>query len=188
MAHEYSWEQKGKSGSCRCCGKFIKNDEKYYLVVILGGDFRNKYPKEGNFIIHKDEFDQLAEKLDDEYLAIDSILSQKRKSATNRTPVDETMVEKFYKVARNQNLSIRKETRNRIYFKPSVRGRVGDFIYDKRKQTVYYNGSGFSGLFDRMFLNEIISRINEEIHDLPEDYRVDKVIEKATKQVNEMMK
>ena len=187
MTNEYDWEKKGRSWSCRCCGQFIKNNEKFYLVVILGSDIREIYPKEGNFIVHKVEFDELAKELNDEYLAIKAILSKKRPRTKNRTPIDETMVEKFYEVARKQRLSIVKETRNRIYFKPCISGRVGDFVYDKRSQKVFYNGRGFNGLFDRMFLHEIISRIHEELHDLNEGYRVEKVLKKTKKTVDKMM-
>lgn len=187
MTNEYDWEKKGSSGSCRCCGQYIKNNETFYLVVIFGSDFPKKYPKERNFIVHKDEFDKLAKEHNDEYLAIDSILSKKRPSAKNRTVVDEKVVEKFYEVARNQGLRITKETRNRIYFKPRISGRVGEFVYDKRSQKVFYNGRGFNGLFDRMFLHEFLSRIHEELHDLDEGYRAEKVFTEAKKSVDKIM-
>lgn len=186
MSCEYEWEKKGRTGSCRCCGQFIKDGEKYYLVIINGGVFSKKYPKETNFIVHKDEFDQLANEHNDEYMAIDTILSRKRPNPKNHTAVDEKKVEKFYEVAKKLNLRIIKETRNRIYFKPSVRGRVGDFYYDKRSQKVSYNGRGFNGIFERMLLREIISRIHEELHDLKEGYRVEQSFAKAKQIVNEM--
>lgn len=189
MTNEHMWEKKGTLSGCRCCGNFIKNGENFYLVVILGTEVYKDFPTEGNFIVHKDEFDQLAESLaGDEYAALREIFSNKRKRATNRTPVNEEMTTRFRSIAPKMRLRIVNETKNRIYFKPTGQGKIGDFIFDKRSLEVYYNGRGFNGMFDRIFLREFISKINEELHQEEAGFRAEKFIGEVVDKVDKIYK
>lgn len=55
---------------------------------------------------------------------------------------------------------IKKETRQRIYFKVSKKLDV--FYFDKRFGTIELGGSRDKSFFDRLFLNEFISKLQEE--------------------------
>lgn len=189
MKGEHHWEKKGGAqGSCRHCGQFIKNKEEYYIVIINGTDVREHFPKERNFIIHQKEFDTMVDVTGSESNAVYHILSHKKPSSKNGTKVDEEMVERFKGIASRKGFRIKSETKNRITFNPG-RGDKSPFIFDKRFLTIEYNGRGKNGLFDGLIVHEFISRIQEELHDIPEEegFRVLDAIGKATKQVNEWM-
>ncbi|WP_442637707.1 hypothetical protein [Rossellomorea marisflavi] len=189
MSGEHNWEKKGGTkGACRQCGQYIKNDEDYYLVIINWADVRQDFPKEGNFIIHQKEFDTLVDVTGSESNAVYHIFSHKKPRAKNPTQVDEERVERFKGIVARRGFRIKSETKNRITFTPGFRDK-SPYIFDKRFGTIEYSGRGMNGLFDGLIIKEFVSRIREELYDIPKEqgFRALDVVEKATKQVDEWM-
>lgn len=188
MKGEYNWETKGKSGACRATGQFIKDGEPYYLVVVNGQGFSEMYPKEGNFIIKKDVFDELLEKhAGNGDAAIDELFSKKQPPAKNRTPINEEMTEKMREILRLRNFYIHKETKDKLYFKYDRTDSSAGFMFDKRSLRLENRSRRKKGLLGGMVEAELMSRLREELLELPEGYRVEKVMKQATDMVNQMM-
>lgn len=188
MKGEYNWETKGKSGACRATGQFIKDGEPYYLVVVNGQDFSKMYPKEGNFIIKKDVFDELLEKhAGNGDAAIIELFSKKQPPAKNRTPINEEMTEKMREILRLRNFYIHKETKDKLYFKYDRTDSSAGFMFDKRSLRLENRSRRKKGLLGGMVETELMSRLREELLELPEGYRVGKVMKQATDMVNQMM-
>lgn len=188
MNGEYNWETKGKSGACRATGQFIKDGEPYYLVVVNGKDFSKVYPKEGNFIIKKDIFDAILETHEgDEEAAIVELFSKKQPPAKNRTPINEEMTEKMREILRLRNFYIHKETKDKLYFKYDRTDSSAGFMFDKRSLRLQNRSRRKKGLLGGMVEAELMSRLREELLELPEGYRAGKAIKQATDTVNQMM-
>lgn len=188
MKGEYNWETKGKSGACRATGQFIKDGEPYYLVVVNGQGFSEMYPKEGNFIIKKDVFDELLEKHAGKGDAsIIELFNKKQPPAKNRTPINEEMTEKMREILRLRNFYIHKETKDKLYFKYDRTDSSAGFMFDKRSLRLENRSRRKKGLLGGMVEAELMSRLREELLELPEGYRVGKVMKQATDMVNQMM-
>lgn len=188
MKGEYNWETKGKSGACRATGQFIKDGELFYLVVVNGQDFSKVYPKEGNFIIKKDIFDAILEKHEgDDEAAIIELFSKKQPPAKNRTPINEEMTEKMRGILRLRNFYIHKETKDKLYFKYDRTDSSAGFMFDKRSLRLENRSRRKKGLLGGMVEAELMSRLREELLDLPEGYRAGKVMKQAADTVNQMM-
>lgn len=173
------WERNGKKSACRLCGQYIQNKEDYYLIYD---------PKGLNFLVHADEWEPFKEGLTEEQ-ALDKIREHKVSRPKNQSKLPDEEIEAFKRVLSKKLYRIKKETSNRIYFKTSKE--VAQFYFDKRFGTLEYTGRA-NGLFDRMFLNEFASRMNEawkaELGEkVEEGFRVEKAVSEAVDKVKEIM-
>lgn len=186
MNGEEQWEKKGKSGTCRQCGQYIKNGESYYLVLTNAPGTIQDFPKEQNFIVHKKEFDILHEVTGSEDRTVFNILAFNRPVAKNGTKVDKEVVERFKAICSRRGFYITNETKNAISFKTGVREKQ-NFKFDKRFHTLEYTGRGLNGLFDRLYLNEFLSRVREELFNQEPQFRVEDAVKQATDQTHTIL-
>lgn len=188
MKGEFDWEKKGKSGACRSTGQFIKNGESYYLVVVFGTEFSKAYPKEHNFLIKKDVFDAILEKHEDDGdAAVLEIVNKKQPPAKNRTPIDEEMTERMKEILRGKRYYIHKETKDKLYFKYDRFDTSAGFVFSKRSFDIENISRRKKGMFGGVAERETISRLREELLDLPEGFRVGKLFEETEKRVKNIM-
>lgn len=188
MTNEFDWEKKGKTGACRSSGQFIKNGEDFCLVIVLGEEFRKAYPKEGNFIIKKEIFDELLKKHgDDGDAAVIELFSKKQPVAKNRTPIDEEMTEKMKEILHRKKLYIYKETKDKLRFKYSRTDSSAGYVFCKRSFSLENISRRNKGLFGDMMESQFMSQLREELLGLPEGFRVQKTLDKAKETVNQIM-
>lgn len=186
MSNYSVWEEKGTKSACRLCGQFIQNKEKYKLIVIP-----TEYRKEiGNFIVHADEWTAFTDGIEDVDTLIKKLMNTKQPRTKNATIVDEVVVTAFKKVLANRGYRIKKETKNRIYFKAYKK--MACFYFDKRFKKFSFEGRA-NGLFDGLHLKELYSRLHEDLekelgNDVKEGFRVSKAFNQAIETVNQLMK
>lgn len=186
MSNYSVWEEKGTKSACRLCGQFIQNKEKYKLIVIPA-----EYRKEiGNFIVHADEWTEFTDGIEDIDTLIKKLMNTKQPRTKNATILDEKVVTAFKNVLANRGHRIKKETKNRIYFK--VNKKMACFYFDKRFKKFSFEGRA-NGLFDGLYLKELYSRLHEDLekelgNDVEEGFRVSKAFNQAVETVNQLMK
>lgn len=185
MTNKGTFEKHGKSHACRLCGQYIEVGQQFGLIVVP-----LPWAKEQrNFFVHAEEWEAHCEGLEtaeEIFFKLSGIVQPK---ALNKTAPEPQRVEAFRRVLRKKGALITKETANRIYFKLSKE--TSEFYLEKRFEKIV-DQSRKSGIFDQIFMKEIISRLNEDwLKELGEPtgepFRAEKIFEEAANRITEII-
>ena len=175
---------------CKICNQWIGKGETG-LLVYVPDEIRKKY-NISNFFVHEKEWMEFAEGLSDDELA-QKILSIKKQRIKPYSEEVLFKIDCFEKACNQRGFNKKVVSKNKRYIKMKKRKTSLTIMYDTVYDRIKYEYGANEGLFGGLFIHDLLAKIENDMYKLEgsdkhNDYSSDKIIEKAIKDVNEMMK
>lgn len=192
---KWAWQDGAKKGTfhwketCFLCNNWILKGEEFYMLIIPN-EIRKEY-KISNFIAHKEEWDEFSKGLSDVEIA-EKIVKHKKPRKKPLTDEQLKNIEYFKEACIHFGFNKCVISRDKRFVKMKKRKTSFTLIYDIIFDRISYDTNAREGLFGGLFSNEFVAKVCNKYYelkglDIREDFSVAKVLDKAAKDVDELI-